>query len=94
MEIDDLTVWAEEEALEEDDDDSSDEDEGPILQEWNMVDVEGLAVNDEHESPWEYHGTEVRLHVMFADKGSLQDAINLWALSMQWTFRVLKSSQE
>ena len=94
MEIDDLTARAEEEALQEDGDDSSEDDEGPIPQEWNRVDVEGLAVHDAHESPWEYHGTEVRLHAMFADKGSLQDAIKLWALSMQRTFRVLKSSQE
>ena len=56
--------------------------------------VEGLAVHDKHESPWEYHGTEVRLRTMFADKGSLQDANKLWALSMQRSFRVLKSSQE
>ena len=94
MEIDDLTARAEDEALEEDGDDSSEEDEGPIPQEWKRVDVEGLAVHDEHESPWEYHGTEVRLRAMFADKGSMLDAIKLWALSMQWKFRVLKSSQE
>lgn len=59
-----------------------------------MVDVEGLVVHDEYESPWKYHSMEVRLHAMFSDKGSLQDAIKLWALSMQQTFRVLKSSQE
>ena len=94
MEIDDLTARAEDEALEEDGDDSSEEDEGPIPQEWKRVDVEGLAVHDEHESPWEYHGTEVRLPAIFVHKGSLQNAIKLWALSMQRTFRVLKSSQE
>lgn len=77
MKIDDLTARVEEEALEEDGDDSSEEDEGPIPHEWNRVDIEGLSMHDEHESPWEYHGMEVRLRAMFVDKGSLQDAIKL-----------------
>lgn len=86
---------AEEEALQEDDDEgSSDEDGAPIPWEWNRFDAEGLCTHDEHESLWEYHATEVRLHSMFADKTSLQDAIKLWAMSMQRTFRVVKSSQE
>lgn len=46
MDIDDLTARTEEEGLEEDGDDSSKEDECPIPQEWNRVDVEGLAVHD------------------------------------------------
>ena len=58
------------------------------------MDVEGLAVHDQHESSWKYHSTQVRLHAIFADKESLQDAIKLWALSMQQTFWVIKSSQE
>ena len=77
MDSDDRMALAEEEALQEDDEDSSDEDGAPIPQEWNRYTVEGVTTHDEHESRWEYHATEVRLHSMFADKTSLQDACNI-----------------
>jgi hypothetical protein len=96
MEREDAAAFAEEAEMHEDDEeDASDEEGGPATDvpgAWNQELLGGMSVNDGHDSPWEYQNNEVRLGSVYPDKASLKQALLLWAMSMQRTFRTTQSS--
>jgi hypothetical protein len=72
------------------DEESGDDDEsnsGPIPSGWNQALLGGMCINDGHDSRWEYRQNEIRIGTMYRDKVELKNAVNLWGMSTQRTFK-------
>jgi hypothetical protein len=63
-----------------------------VPEDWGNFDMDGLTVNDGHDSNWVYNQIEIQSGQLFHDKKHLQHAVKKWSFLKKKSFKVVISN--